>query len=160
MSDAALNWYDFGADIKVENGDIVADNGLATSVLISLFSDARAPSAKMLPAGEAELKGWWGDLDDERKTGSLLWLINREKTIPEVAARAQEYCINALQWLKDEDIAENYTVEAALVRPFSLQIKIAIERGAALGYSYLWDAVKEYAGATVQNTSIKLQFIE
>lgn len=49
MGDAALNWYDFGADIKVENGDLLADQGLATSVLISLFTDARSPSEKLLP---------------------------------------------------------------------------------------------------------------
>ena len=60
MSDAALNWYDYGADIKVENGDIVPDNGLATSVLISLFTDARAPSPDALPPGESSLRGWWG----------------------------------------------------------------------------------------------------
>ena len=101
-----------------------------------------------------------GDLDSEEITGSLLWLIHREKTTDEVAARAREYCIDALEWLKDEDIAERYEVEATLIRPFSLQIKIRIERGNAKRYAYLWDAVAEYAGAVVQNTSIKLQFIE
>ncbi len=160
MSDAALNWYDFGADIQIENGDLLADEGLATSVLISLFTDARAPSESDLPAGETNLRGWWGDLDENETTGSLLWLINREKVIPETAERAREYCENALQWLKDDDIAESFSVETMLVRPFSLQIKIDITRGTAKRYAYLWEGVKQYAGATVQNTSIQLQFIE
>lgn len=159
MTDAALNWYDYGADIEIANGDIRPDNGLATAVLISLFTDARAPDERLLPAGEESLRGWWGDLDEET-TGSLLWLINREKTTNEVAARAQEYCTEALQWLKDEEIAESYEVETTLVRPFGLQIKIRIVRGTARRYAYLWEAVKEYAGATVQNTSIELMFIE
>lgn len=160
MSDAALQWSDFGADIAIDNGDIVSDNGLATSVLISLFTDARSPSEKLLPAGEDSLRGWWGDFDSDETTGSLLWLISREKTLPETAERAREYCVAALRWLIEEDIAESYTVEATLVKPFSIQIKIAILRGDAKRYSYLWEAVAEYAGATVQNTSIKIQFIE
>lgn len=159
MTDAALNWNDFGADINIENGDIAADNGLATAVLISLFTDARAPTVKLLPPGETELRGWWGDITED-KTGSLLWLIDREKVLPETAERAREYCDNCLRWLREDDIAENVTIDAQLVRPFGLQIKIAIERGSALRYSYLWDAVKEYVGVTVQNTSIQLQFIE
>lgn len=160
MTDAALNWYDFGADINIENGDLAADNGLATGVLISLFSDARAPSESILPPGEKSLRGWWGDLDTTEKTGSLLWLINREKTISEVAERAREYCEECLRWVLDEQIAERITVETTLIKPQSLQIKILIERGTAKKYSYLWDGVKEYAGVTIQNTSIKLQFIE
>lgn len=160
MSDAALNWYDYGADISLENGDLKADNGLATSVMISLFTDARASDESLLPIGETDKRGWWGDLNPAIKTGSLLWLINREKVLPEVAERAREYCENALRWLIDEDIAQDVRVETTLVRPFALQIKIFIERGTARRYAYLWDAVAEYAGVTVQNTSIRLQFIE
>lgn len=160
MTDAALNWFDYGADISIENGDIQADNGLATSVLISLFSDARAPSPAVLPIGEDSRRGWWGDLDAEDMTGSLLWLIRREKAIPEVAAKAQQYCVEALRWLKDEEIAESYSVEATIIKPFSLQIKISIVRGTARRYSYLWKAVEDYAGMVVQNTSVQLQFIE
>lgn len=159
MSDAQLVWNDYGADIQVQNGDIVPDDGLASAVLISLFTDARSPDAALLPPGELSLRGWWGDLSD-RTTGSLLWLINREKVTNEVAARAREYALSALQWLKDEGIAEKVEVVSTLVRPFSLQLKITITRGAAKRYSYLWDAVDLYRGATVQNTSIQLQFIE
>lgn len=161
MSDAALIWNDFGADVKVENGDLVSDEGLASAVLVSLFTDARSPSEALLPAGEVGKRGWWGDISaSDRKTGSLLWLINREKTTNETAARAREYALEALQWLKDDDIAENVEVVATLVKPFALQLKITITRGKARRYSYLWDAVALYAGATVQNTSIQLQFIE
>lgn len=159
MTDALLIWNDFGADINIQNGDIVSDNGLATAVLVSLFTDSRSPSEKLLPPGETELRGWWGDIGDE-KTGSLLWLINREKVIPEVAERAREYCETALRWLREQDIAETVTIDAQLVRPSGLQISIKLERGSASRYSYLWEAVKEYAGVTVQNTTIRLQFIE
>lgn len=159
MTDAALVWNDFGADIIISGGDLFPDNGLATAVLVSLFTDARAPQISELPQGETSLRGWWGDLA-QRTTGSLLWLIQREKTLPEVALRAQEYCENALAWMIEQAVAESVTVQAVLVRPFGLQLNISITRGDSKSYSYLWDAVEEYTETKVQNTSIKLQFIQ
>lgn len=159
MSDAALAWADFGADIMLENGDLLPDNGLASAVLISLFTDARAPQLTELPPGEKSLRGWWGDLEEPRKTGSLLWLIMREKTLPEVAVRAKEYAENALAWMLEDDVAQTITVDAQLVRPFGLPLKITITRGSAKQYAYLWDAVAEYVETKVQNTSIKLIFV-
>lgn len=155
MSDAQLIWNDFGADISLANGDIVPDNGLATSVLISLFTDGRATDEKLLPNGEEDKKGWWGGT-----VGSLLWLINREKLTQEMATRAREYCIKALLWLKEEEIAEKYSVETLIVKPVGLQIIIKIERGNAKRFSYLWAAVAEYGETVVNNTSIRIEFIE
>lgn len=159
MADVALAWNDFGADVIIQGGDLVADGGLATAVLISLFTDARAPQLSELPQGEKSLRGWWGDLS-QRVTGSLLWLIQREKVLPEVALRAQEYAQNALAWMIEDGVAEAVTVNAQLVRPMGLQLRITITRGASKQYSYLWDAVEDYTETKVQNTSIKLQFIQ
>lgn len=161
MSDAQLLWYDFGADVKIENGDLVQDGGLASAVLISLFTDARAPTPEQLPAGEPSMRGWWGDVAeiDTLKTGSLLWLIQREKVVPEVAQRAKEYAEQALQWMIDEQIAQKVVVDSQLVRPFGLQLSITISRGTSKQYSYLWEAVAQYSEMKVQNTSIKLNFV-
>lgn len=159
MSDAALVWFPFGADINISNGDLSPDNGLATAVMISLFTDARAPDLTLLPAGEDDLRGWWGDIADF-KTGSLLWLIGREKVLPEVAARAREYCVNALEWIKDEEIADKIEITASLVRPMGLEIIIKIYRGNARRYGYLWDAIVNYDSITVQNVGISIEFLE
>ena len=159
MSDGALLWFDFGADIAIENGDLVPDNGLANAVLISLFTDARALGTSELPQGETSLRGWWGDLS-QRVTGSLLWLIQREKVLPEVAARAKEYCQRSLAWMIQDKIAESVTIDARLIRPFGLQLKIKITRGDSKQYAYLWDEVAEYLETTIQNTSIKLEFVD
>lgn len=159
MSDAGLIWNDAGADVLVQNGDLFPDNGLATAVLISLFTDARAPSAIALPQGETTMRGWWGDLA-QRTTGSLLWLIFREKMVPEVAERAREYTETALGWMIEEGFCEKVEVTATLMPPQSLQLIIKIYRGQAKAYSYLWDAVAQYSETAVQNTSIKLHFIE
>ena len=159
MSDAALVWFPFGADININNGDLSADNGLATAVMISLFTDARAPDLTLLPAGENDVRGWWGDIE-EFKTGSLLWLIQREKTLPEVATRAREACLTALAWLEADKIAQKVEVSAAIVKPIGLDISIKIYRGESRRYSYLWDAIKNYESVTVQNTGISIEFLE
>lgn len=157
MTDAALLWYDFGADITVENGDLFPDNGLASAVLISLFTDARAPSEDSLPGGENSKRGWWGDMN-QRSTGSLLWLIQREKTLQEVAARAKEYSENSLDWMLEQGIAGTIAVEATIIKPQSLQIKIRISRGNSKQYSYLWAEVAKYAEVKVQNTTVIIEF--
>jgi len=149
----------FGADINISNGDLSPDNGLATAVMISLFTDARAPGPDALPEGEDSLRGWWGDLDTF-KTGSLLWTMAREKVLPVTAAKAREYCIDALAWIKSQGIASEIQVEADIVRPFGLEIKIRIYRGDSKRYAYLWDAIKTYESVTVQNTGISIDFIE
>lgn len=159
MSDAALIWTPFGADIEIKNGDFTADSGLATAVLISLFTDQRAPDVSLLPDSEESLRGWWGDLEDF-KTGSLLWLLQREKMVSETATRAREYCLEALAWIIDEGIAEKIEVEADLRPPSGMNIKIYIYRGAATRYSYLWRAIENYEAVTVENSGISIDFIE
>lgn len=159
MSDAALVWFPFGADININNGDLSPDNGLATAVMISLFTDARAPDLTLLPPGETELRGWWGDIDTF-KTGSLLWLFSREKTLPGVAVDVKDACLQALEWIKDEEIAEKVEVFAEIVKPIGLNVIIKIYRGNAKRYSYLWDAIQNYDSITVQNTGISIEFLE
>lgn len=158
MSDAAFTCNDYGADVVVENGDLRADDGLATAVLIALFTDARAPSYDVLPAGVSSLRGWWGDSDAEEETGSLLWLVSREKMLPETAEKVREWATDALRWLVDEEIAESYNVQTQLIKLYYLQITIKINRGNAQRYDYLWDAVRKYTEETIQSTTIKIIF--
>lgn len=160
MSDAALIWNDFGADINIVNGDMMKDGGLASAVFISVFTDARSPSVTLLPLGENELKGWWGDLDQDITTGSLLWLVQREKALPEVAAQAREYIKDSLEWLVDDNIASIVAIDSQIIKPQSLQIIIKIHRGSSKEFAYLWEAVKEYESMAIQNTTILIQFIQ
>jgi len=158
MSDAGLSWFDFGGDITFEAGDVRHEYGLATSVLISLFTDARAPDVTVLPLGETSLRGWWGDTGTQHITGSLLWLVQREKMLPEVAEKAREYCVDALQWLLDEDIVESVEVEAELIKPSILGIKVTLTRGNAIRYEILWKNSEEYDNVRVMDSVVSLKF--
>lgn len=133
--DAALIWDQVKADIALSGGDLLADNGLATAVIISLCSDARAEFSDELPAGVTERRGWWGG---DKDFGSKLWLLTREKTTARTAARAREYVQKALQWLIDDGIAQSVEVTAEILNPYTLAVSASISRGSNKKYDYLW----------------------
>ena len=103
MSDLKLTWNEWGADATVEGHDLVLEDGLATAVILSLFLDARARADDALPDGGTDLRGFWADTvapaAERDRTGSRLWLLSREKTLPEVLRRAHDYAAEALRWL-------------------------------------------------------------
>ena len=86
----ALAWNDElqSADLRVENG-LVEDDTLATSIIISLFTDARARPSDILPNGDTDRRGWVGDALSETegdRIGSRLWLLRRAKETKKPAA--------------------------------------------------------------------------
>lgn len=144
MSDIALLWRDVDADAVVTDGDILTDDGLQTAVVISLFTDRRADPDDRLPEGETDPRGWWGDLNEDIQTGSRLWLLRREKQLPAVRQRAEDYCREALQWLIDDEIASSVTVIGSWLRRGVLALHIVIHRPGQddinYRFSYNWEA--------------------
>lgn len=67
MTDIALAWDNalFAADLAIEGGRLVTDDGLRTAILISLFTDARANDDDPLPEPGADRRGWWGDASQD-----------------------------------------------------------------------------------------------
>lgn len=147
--DIRIKWHsetahgDFSLD---DNGaDISTDEGLETAVIISLFSDRRADEEE-LPPGAASKRGWWGDslLSRGDRIGSKLWLLNREKFLPEVAARAKGYAEEALKWMLEDRAAAKVQVEAELQEPARLALRVRITRPngreAEFRYNCNWNA--------------------
>jgi len=144
MTDILLQQVGVGEfNIQLDANDILADEGLETSVLLSLFTDRRLPSGEAPPDGTDDPRGWWGDIGDEDgvQMGSLLWLLWREKVLPSTASKARDYCAQALQWMIDDGIARAVTVDAERGGLYQLSIAIQIVRpdGDSLRYAYLWD---------------------
>lgn len=147
MTDAALIWSDFSADIALAGYDLQADDGLQTAVILSLFTDRRADDDDVLPGGD-DRRGWWADAwpaEPADRFGSRLWLLSREKQTNQVLIRAREYTEEALAWLVDDGVAQQVQVEASVVRTGVLGLLIQIDRpdGTAVDYrfDYLWEAV-------------------
>ncbi|WP_202883596.1 phage GP46 family protein [Pseudomonas taiwanensis] len=148
MADAAMIMTEFGGDLVLFGFDLQRDDGLETAVIISLFTDRRA-SAEQIPPEypQDDLRGYWGDIanaSDADQTGSLLWLLAREKQLPKVLSRAEQYCREALAWMIDDLIATSISVEATFYSMGVMLLVIDIDRpgGTSVRYrfNYEWAA--------------------
>ena len=115
--DIALTGENLPFDLTFENGDFVNETTLRNAVLLSLFCDRRVTAAE-IPQGETSRRGWFGDLlaDTEGdEIGSRLWLLDREKTTDENAARARDFATESLEWITEDGLADavNVTAEAS-----------------------------------------------
>jgi phage gp46-like protein len=123
----ALSWNDGAgaADLALNaTGALAGDDGLETSVVLSLFLDARA---RPDDGAEGHRRGWVGDaFTPEDRVGSRLWLLRREKQTEETRRRAEDYANEALAWLVDAGLATSVAVNAAWVARGVLGLSVSI----------------------------------
>jgi phage gp46-like protein len=134
-------------DYRRSADGLVTDSGLATAVLISLFTDRRADPDDTMPDGETDRRGWWGDvvpLVAGYPIGSRLWLLARSKDLPEVLVLAKAYAEEALAWMIAAGAASRVEVEAVTQHRGLLQLNVRITRPArpdAETYQFQWSAL-------------------
>lgn len=135
---------DMFADLAVERGDLAADNGLETAVLVSLFSDAYVPK-EQLPDPSSDPRGWWADAllpNTGDRIGSKLWTVfDRGKTDTAAKNLAKTYIEDALAWTLDEGIAKRIDVVTTLPGGGRLDFLVSIYRpdGENIPFKFLWD---------------------
>ena len=145
MADAAMVMTEFGGDLVLFGFDLERDDGLETAVIISLFTDRRASAEQIPPEYEQDdLRGYWGDLTNASatdQTGSLLWLLAREKELPQTLSRAEQYCRDALTWMIDDVVATTIEVAASYHSRGVMLLVIDIYRptGPAVRYRYNYE---------------------
>lgn len=135
-------------DWTLSGGGLDTDEGLQTAVVISWFTDARAPADLALPGDPADRRGWWGDVvapantPDDRpwQTGSLLWTLEREKQTAETARRARVYAADALAWITGMGVAAavDVTAEWQGIGRLDLTAVITMQDGSSRTFSYPW----------------------
>ena len=131
--------------------DLLTDAGPETAVLLSLFTDGLAHEDDVLPdVHSADRRGWWADTNaPEGPIGSRLWLLAREKETEEVRARAEFYAREALQWMLDDEAADQIDVTATWVERGRLDVEVAIYREGKLifskPYPLIWAEVQRNA---------------
>ncbi|MDI7924606.1 phage GP46 family protein [Ferirhizobium litorale] len=95
-------------------GDLRAEQGLATQVLICLMTDRRVEASELRDGDEN--RGWVGDsfdmMDGETPLGSRLWLLRRSALYPGIEVKAEDYAREALQPLIDQGAASRVDVTA------------------------------------------------
>jgi phage gp46-like protein len=127
----ALDWNPatLSGDLAREAGGRLADDPtLRTSVILSLFLDRRARSDDAAPDGDR--RGWLGDALSPvtgDRIGSRLWLLRREKQLPETLRRAEDYAREALVWLIEDGLASGITVAAEWVAMGLLGLRVEID---------------------------------
>lgn len=153
-ADIGLKWGFGAADVSVANGDIVQDGGLSTSVFLSLFTDRRANDGDILPPGETSRRGWWGDEFSDNpndRIGSRLWLLSRAKQTQETLTAAKGYCVEALQWMLEDLVADSVDVTAEYVGRGLMVIEVSITRPnvdpTTFRYNYNWSTQEAQAQA-------------
>lgn len=118
-----------GADYVLENFLLQEDDGLATAVILSWFTDARAAESDALPGGGDDRRGWWGSEyaavpgDPE---GSLLWLFMPSKQLQSTMVEIQEAASTALAWMVRDRIAGRVDVVATNPRDGVLSLRASI----------------------------------
>ncbi len=126
-----MQFYLNGAEATLTD---FARDDLARAVVNSLFSWARAEEDDERP-GESKM-GWWADSysGEGDKFGSRLWLLMRSSRTSEDIALAEEYALEALQWMLDDNIAAEIKAAAELdsFERLNLQIEIVRPDGKSL----------------------------
>jgi phage gp46-like protein len=99
-------------------GDLRAEQGLATQVLIHLMTDARVEQSELRDGDEN--RGWFGDsfdvMDGEQPIGSRLWLLRRSALYDGIEVEAQDYAREALQPLLSQSAVARIDVTATADR--------------------------------------------
>lgn len=112
----------------VAGSPLADDDQLIRAVIVSLFTWRRANPDD---AVDGSRQGWWGDatasLTGDR-IGSRIWLLSREKLLPETFNRAREYAREALQWLVDDQVAAAVDVAAERYGRSGLALVVTITR--------------------------------
>lgn len=99
-------------------GDLRAEQGLATQVLIHLQTDRRVEESE-LPNGEQN-RGWIGDsfdqMDGEDPLGSRLWLLRRRAIYDGIETDVEDYVREALEPLITQGAVASIRVAVSVDR--------------------------------------------
>ena len=127
MSDIKVRWDNdlMAGDFLFSDNDLTMDDGLATAVLISWFTDQLADGEDEIPNANndqefIDKRGWWGDLSEPDvagdQIGSKLWLLDRAKTNEDNLTTAEDYGAQALQWMLDDEVIKDLEVTAERIQ--------------------------------------------
>lgn len=143
-------------DWSIAGGDLAADGGLDTAVILSLFTDRLANADDEIPDGTGDRRGWWGDAylppradGSPDLVGSRLWVhLSRALATPETAQQAQADVEEALAWMVEDGVAAAVTVPLPTYpSPGLIAIPFSISQRTASGtidrrYQLIWSMTR------------------
>ena len=147
MSDTSTVWIrELGrGDWNLDGADLQNGNDLETAILISLFTDREANPDDVIPDGTKDPRGWVGDLEQQYKIGSRIWLLARAKQSPETLRLASDYIAESLQWLIDDGVVARFDITAEWSAPSLLGAGVVAyqNNGSSIpmNFSWVWKAI-------------------
>lgn len=146
--DIGLTWNDAVgfADVSVIAGDFTADQGLVTSAIVALFTDRQAEPGDVIPDGTDDPRGWWGDAyavspssGNAYLIGSRLWLLDRAVITRDTLIQAQDYVLEALQWMIDDGIVGAVGAVATAIGISGIGIAVTLDQaGSQHKFNFAW----------------------
>ncbi len=119
------------ADMAIVDFALAGDGGIDTAVILSLFTDARANDSDVLPLGQTDRRGWWGDafpVSAGDRIGSRLWLLHASKQLQQSLNEAKQYAEEALAWLVSDGVAKDVSVATFIARDEVMGMNVRITR--------------------------------
>ena len=145
MVDITIVWDPVNAQgdwAVAANGDLQTGNDLATSILISLFTDRVLPNDQLPPDGTKDRRGWWADTYEDMPIGSRLWTLARIAIFnrTQLLATARDMCNEALAWLIVDGVAQAVNVQTSFPAPtlLGIQIQVIEPNGNIQPFSFSW----------------------
>ncbi len=127
-------------DISIEDGQIAGIDGFQTTLVVSLFTDARAPES--IVPNAYQRRGWVGDILKASTgdfTGSNLWLLDQARMTSRTKQSAELYIIDSLQHLVDNKNAKTVNVSVVMgQRSIDIETEIRITENSTERYNTLW----------------------
>lgn len=130
-------------DLTIVDSVLESTAGMETSIIVSLFTDARASSDKVATAHNR--RGWVGDIltvNIGRSLGSTLWVYEQSRITTNILNQIRVAAQEALDWLVEDGIAKTVIVSVQQVTGRGIVIFIEIEtpQGKNQRYSAIWRA--------------------
>lgn len=130
-------------DLVVDGNLFASAGGFETAIPVSLFTDARAPSA--LVAEPQNRRGWIGNLmtaQTMRQLGSILWVLDQTRLTQETLNIARLAAQDAFQWMIDDGVALAVLVDVVRASQSGIIIHIQITdtSNVVSRYQTLWRA--------------------
>lgn len=122
-------------------GDIKTDSGLYETVACALFTNRIAEDTEVI--WSQNRYGWWGSVMSPvgHLIGSKLYQFQRIKIVPETVEGLRRAFVDSLQFLVDDGIAEDVTVDLERVDITRMEVKVNIYKPQSVevfDFDFLW----------------------
>ena len=130
----------------VLNGpQLQSGSDLETAVLISVFTDRQAEAGDVIPDGTSDRRGWWGDAGELYPIGSRIWLLARAKQTTQTLNLANDYLVEALQWMIDDGVVASFNISTYWVAPGTLGAVVTANQpggsNETMQFSWTWSGI-------------------